>query len=244
MSDDQKKAPSAADIVEELNEDFDTFESWVVENWRIIAVVCVAAVVAVAAIGIGIAVSKSMDRKTAQAFATADGYDKLVEVLKAHPNATFAPDARMKLAMLQLEKKDYAGALANFKAVGDSKSAVEALRGRASLNIAYILELQGKTDEAITAFSNIGQSLTIAEELRFEANYGAGRLLVDKKDFLKAKSCLAKATSVRPRSMGEYFWSSQAKSLLDRALASIPAAAAPAAPAPVKAAAPAAKPKG
>lgn len=236
MSDEQKKGPAGADLVDELNEDFDTFESWIVENWRLIAAVCVGIIVLVAAIGIGLAVSKAIDRKTSQAFANADTYEKLVEVLKAHPGAKAAPDARMKLAMLQLDKKDYAGASANFKEIGESKSASEALRVRASLNAAYVLELQGKTEDALQAFAAIGQSLTNAEDIRFEANYGAGRLAADKKDLEKAKSFLSKATTVRPRSMAEYFWSSQAKSLLDRVLASSPAAPA--------AAAPAAKPKG
>ena len=239
MSDEQKKGAAGADIIEEINEDFDTFEAWVVENWRIIAAACIGIVILVAALGIGMAVNKSMARKTAQAFAAADSYEKLADVLKAHPSSSSAPDARMKLAMLQLEKKDYQGAIANFKEINDSKTASDALRVRAALNNAYTLELQGKTDEAIQIFANVGQNLTNAEELRFEANYGAGRLMADKREFDKAKSYLAKATSVRPRSMGEYFWSSQAKSLLDRVLASLPAQTAPAATP-----APAAKPKG
>jgi tetratricopeptide (TPR) repeat protein len=184
------------------------------------------------------AVHKSMARKTAQAFASAEGYEKLSEVLKAHPNAAAAPDARMKLAMLQAGKKDYAAALENFKLIGASKNASEALKYRAALNTGYVQELQGKNDDAIAAFNGVAQTALIPDEVRFEANYAAGRLLYAKGDFEKAKAALAKATSVRPRSMSEYFWSSQARSLLDRLQAGAPASA------PAPAATPAPKTKG
>jgi hypothetical protein len=220
MSSEMKKGSSGADMIEELNEDFDTFESWVIEHWRIIAAACVGIVVLVAAIGIGMAIQKSSARKTAQLFATADTYDKLTEALKANPSSNYAPDARMKLAMMQVDKKDYAPALANFKEIADSSRASEVLRFRASLNSAYVLELQGKNDEAIALLSSLGQNALAPEDIRFEANYGAGRLLANKKEFDKARSALSKAVSARPRSMGEFLWSSQAKSLLER----IPAA--------------------
>ena len=240
MVDEQKKGPAGADLIEELNEDFDTFESWAVENWRIIAAICVGIVVLVAAIGIGVGVSKMISKKTAQAFASADTQDKLLEVLKNHPGAAAAPDARMKLAMLQAEKKDYSAAIANFKEVADSKYANDTLRFRALLNSAYSLEIQAKIDEAIAAFSSVGQNIVASDEIRYEANYGAGRLYAGKREFDKAKSFLSKATSVRPNNMGEFFWSSQAKSLLDRLPASAPASQKSAAPV----SAPDAKPKG
>ena len=222
MSDDHSKAPAAANIIEEINEDFDTFEAWAIENWKIIIAICVGIVVLVAAIGIGTAIYKSSARKTSQAFASADTYEKLSDVIKAHPNSDFTPDARMKLAMLQVGKKDYPAALESFKDVSLSSRAGEVLRNRASLNYAYTLELSGKAEEAITAFNSVAQNALVPEDVRFEANYSAGRLLCNKKDFDKARSALSKAISVRPRTMGEYYWSSQAKSLLERLPAPAP----------------------
>jgi len=221
MPEELKKDASAANLVEEINEEFDSFESWIMDNWRLIAAVCVGIVVAVAAIGIGSAVKKSMDRKVAQTFASADSFEKLTAVLAAHPSSEFAPEARMKLGMLQIEKKSYAEAVASFKAVSEAAAgATDELRNRAALNAGYALELQEKYDDAIAAFSAVGQNALVPEDVRAEANYSAGRLCARKGDNDKAKSLLAKANSARPRSMSEYFWSTQAKILLDRISAS------------------------
>ncbi len=232
MPEELKKGPAGADIVEEINEEFDTFESWVMDNWRLIAIACVGIVVGVSLVGIGITVKGSLDKRVARLFAAADTYEKLSEAVAAHPSSPFASDARMKMAMMQMEKKSYAEAVMTFKAVSESPNATDGVRFRASLNMGYALELQDKADEAVAAFSAVGQNALAPEDVRAEGNYSAGRLCARKGDADKAKSLLQKASSARPRSMSEFFWSTQAKLLMDR----LPASA--------SAAAPAAKPKG
>jgi tetratricopeptide (TPR) repeat protein len=228
MDDDKRKDFSnvKGDFIEELNEDFDSFETWIMENWRFIVAGCVLAVLIVAGIGVGLYVSRSLDAKTARAFADADTQERLVAVIKAHPGAPAASEARMKLATMLMAKKDYAGAIAIYKEIVASGKGGDALGYRAALNEAYALELLGKKDEAVDAFSSVAQKLAAPDEVRAEANYGAGRLLAAK-DPVKAKDFLSKANTANPSSLSQGFWSSQAKALMDR----LGAEAVPAAPA-------------
>lgn len=225
MPDFEKRSHSGENMVEEIGEDFDKFETWAIENWRLIAWICVGIVAAVAAFTVGMSVKGSHDAKVAETFAAADTSEKLEKALAEYPSASSAGMARMKLAMMQTDKKSYDAALANFRAVSASAGTGEALRSRAALNAAYILEDQGKKEESLAAFLAVAESPLALEDFRSEAYYGAGRLMASKNEVEKAKGALSKACCAHPTNMALLFWSMQAKMLMERLSALAPASA-------------------
>jgi tetratricopeptide (TPR) repeat protein len=151
---------------------------------------------------------------------------KYASYAKRRVKASQLAESGIVVAEMLMAKKDYAGAIAIYTEIVASGKGGDALGYRAALNEAYALELLGKKDEAVDAFSSVAQKLAAPDEVRAEANYGAGRLLAAK-DPVKAKDFLSKANTANPSSLSQGFWSSQAKALMDR----LGAEAVPAAPA-------------
>jgi len=216
-----KNGGESANMVDELNEDFDKFETWVLEHWRIVAAISAGIVVVVAVISTAVALNASAKAKTAALFASASSKEQLSSALAAHPSAPQAGIARMKLAIIQMQSKDYAPAISNFTDIAKSKDAPEVLRWIAELNVAYAIELKGEDAKAAEAFSSVSAKNLLPEQVRSEAAYNAGRIFVKIGQLDKAKEALASSANASPSAQNA-IWSSLAKSLLQRLNAATP----------------------
>ena len=158
----------------EVMDDFDRFEYAFASNWKKIVIAAVAVVVVVAiAVSVKVFI-KSSEMKKAQAFAAAVTIEDLEKTVQKYGSAP--ADARLRLASLYMDKKDYANARKELAAAADD-NAME-LRWRAQLNIAYVDELEGKYADGAAKFADFAKSRREVGSAAFaaEAYAAAGRL--------------------------------------------------------------------
>jgi predicted negative regulator of RcsB-dependent stress response len=198
------------EVFKEAVDDFDRFEDFFSTNLNTILVVCV--VIAVAGT-ITAMVYQHIETKRLAAAATlveADKTKSIESALTRHPDNPAANVARMKLATMRFNKKDYVGAMQLYKEVA-ANAPVGDLRTRAALNVAYTLEAMGKFDEAAEKFLSISSNPTIPSSRKNEAAYSAARLFFLSGKNKRAKNALKRLAFGRPG-----FWASQGKQLEKR----------------------------
>ena len=166
-----------AEMSSALFSERERFEMLFAENWKKIAVigVAVALVVALAFAAWGM-VNRSAT-KAAYAFADAADAPALEKALAENGSAKGALAARQRLIQLYVDTKNYPAALKQIKLVASDAEADSAVRGRAALNEALVLELSGKTKEAAAAFAKAAGNINFKNAIRLEAAAAAGRLL-------------------------------------------------------------------
>ena len=119
----KKAAPKGSDsFVDEISEDFDRFEAWVIENGKYLVAGCVVLVLLVAIVFTVIVVRSSAARRNAEMFAKAKTIEEINAALEKAPSALSAQEARFRLASLYLEKKDYAAARTQLEQVSRGTS--------------------------------------------------------------------------------------------------------------------------
>lgn len=224
-------------IIEEIGEDFDKFEVWVMQHGKLILAASVVIVLIVAGAFGAILMKKASDNKKTRLFAAAKTQEKLVEAINKYPDFPSVDDARLRLSAILVDKKDYTAAGIQLDKVVKSASVDEFLRGRAALNIAYILELQNKFKDAAQSFDSLASSGRIPDDVRAEAVYSAGRLYVQTGDSGKARNILSRLDAKTAKTQASYYWAQMSRNLLDR----MDASDAPAVIAPVQAAKPVVK---
>ena len=232
MAKDLKKTPPKGgdSFIDELSEDFDRFETWVIGNGKVLVAACVVLVLIVAIVFTVIVARNSAAQKNAEMFAKAKTIEEITAALEKAPSALSAPEARFRLASLYLEKKDYASARTQFEQI--AKDASHAfLAAKANLSIGYLDELAGKKDEALKVFAALADNVQTLPELRAEAAYAAGRICFEQKNFERARGYLSRFRADQGTVTG--IWGTYAAALL-RDIPAAPAqksVAAPAAPA-------------
>ena len=207
---DKKRLES--EIAENLLDDFDKFEHFAVTHWKQIVCVCVGIVIVVAVGTIATKINDSIKTKATAAIANAKTIEELDKVIADHPNNPAVNSAKLKLAMLRFEKKEYDKALSLCQSLENS-TAPDEMRWRARLNSFYILEIKGEKEKAAAGFAGLGSDSLLTEAFRAEANYGAGRIYAGLKKTEKARLALRTAALARGAAA---FWGGQAKTLLDR----------------------------
>ena len=245
MAKDLKKAPPKGgdSFIDELSEDFDRFETWVIDNRKYLVAACILLVIIVAIVFTVIVARNSAARRNAEMFAKAKTVEEITAALDKAPSAASASEARFRLASLYLEKKDYASARTQLEQI--AKDASHAfLAAKANLSIGYLDELEGKKDEALKVFAALADNVQTQPELRAEAAYAAGRICFSQKNYERARSYLSRFRADQGTVTG--IWGTYAAALL-RDIPAAPAqksaaspaaasaqksAAAPAAPAP------------
>ena len=233
----KKAAPKGSDsFVDEISEDFDRFEAWVIENGKYLVAACVVLVLLVAIVFTVIVVRNSAARRNAEMFARAKTIEEINAALEKAPSALSAQEARFRLASLYLEKKDYAAARTQLEQVSRGTSNAF-LAAKATLSMGYLDELTGKKDDALKLFAGVADNVQTQPDLRAEAAYAAGRICFEQKNFERARSYLARFRADQGTVSG--VWGTYAAALLRQ----IPAAPAAASAAPQKKAAPAATPQ-
>ena len=185
-------APDGSDnLVDEMSENFDRFETWVIGNGKYLLAGCIALVVIVAVVFTVIAVRNAAAQADAEMFAKADTIESLTAALAKSPSAASAPEARFRLASLFLEKKDYAAAQKQFEELAKNTSDAF-LAQKAALALGYLDELSGKQDAALQVFAGIADNGQVFADLRAEAAYAAGRICAAQKNFERARTYLSR----------------------------------------------------
>lgn len=229
-----------SNMVEEMSESLDRFETWAIANGKYILTACILVLIGVA---IYLTVShlraKSIEADTAK-LAEAVKIEQLESALKTISASIPGYDtAQIRLARLYAADKKYDQAYACFIAVADRKNEPY-LCGRSRLDAAYMKELAGKTAEAAAVFAMVADSPDMLADLRAEGAYGAGRLFLLLKNENAARKYLSMTDPAKATTQGSSQWAMLAQALLNRMPSAVKPAAVPvkpAAPAPAKPAA-------
>jgi tetratricopeptide (TPR) repeat protein len=159
----------------EVFDDFERFEIFVHEHWKLMLGVGSAIVLAVAVYGIIMHVSQSSANKAVSALGVAKTEAELLNALKEYPNSPASARARMRLVRIFIDEKKYDDALAQLNLIKSSNLPKE-IRWRTEMDASYIMELKGDLDAAAKEFDRIGNLALVDEDIRSEANYAASRL--------------------------------------------------------------------
>ena len=202
-------------IVEEISEDMDRFETWVIENGKYILVGCVVVVIAIAVVFSVMHFIEKSKQKSAEVLAKAATIEELEKTLNESSSEVGRDMALMRLAQLYIAKKDYASAIRNLEKV------VQAMREpyiayRAQLDIGYVNELAGKPEVALAAFAGVADAAAAPLDFRAEAAYAAGRLLYAKKDLTSAGKYFSRFDPARTASQQAKQWASLSRAALNR----------------------------
>ncbi|MBO5724347.1 MAG: hypothetical protein J6S58_05900 [Lentisphaeria bacterium] len=214
----QKGAGNAKDenLVEEISENFDRFEAWVIENGKYILSVCVILV-------IGVAVFFTVTHFQAQArkqatlrLANAEKIADLEKILKEVSSSTPGYDvAQIRLARAFAAEKKYDQAFAAYQAVAARKNDLF-LANRSNLDSAYIREIAGKAKEATVIFAMVADDVNALPDHRTEGAYAAGRLFLEAKNIPAAKKYLGMFDPLKLNTPVAAQWAAIARSMLYR----------------------------
>ena len=256
---DQNKPDNAkeeADMVEDMSEQFDRFEMWVIANGKYIAVACVLILIGVGIFLTVMHLRESSVKAATARLANASKIEQLADALKAVSADVPGYDmAQIRLARLYAADKKYDQAYSCYLAVAERKNE-PFLSARSRLDAGYIRELAGKYAEAASVYAMVADSSDIIPDLRAEGAYSAGRLFLQLKNETAARKYLSMFDPMKAQSQVASQWAMLAQAQLNRmappkvravsvkSASAVPAKpAVPAAkPAPAKKAVPAAKP--
>lgn len=248
------KTKEEADLVEDMSEQFDRFEMWVIANGKYIAAACVLILIGVGIFLTVMHLRESSVKAATARLANASKIEQLTEALKAVSSDVPGYDiAQIRLARLYAADKKYDQAYSCYMAVAERKNEPY-LSARSRLDAGYIRELAGKNAEAASVYAMVADSADIMPDLRAEGAYAAGRIFLQLKNETAARKYLSMFDPMKAQSQVASQWAMLAQAQLNRmappkvravsvqSAASAKPAVPAAKPAPAKKAAPAAKP--
>lgn len=182
-----KKADNKKQIDAEINRvllnDFDKIETFVISRWKQLFIGA-GVIIVLVAIAYGIMLKKENNERAAQrAIADAATEEQLSDVIKRYSSYKEVDFARIRLAKIYADKKDFAKASELYKTVAQNTLS-EDLKCRMLLDAAYMQEKSGAFADACKAFAVIGDNSMYSAGIRAEAYYSALRLSIkdNKKD--------------------------------------------------------------
>ena len=182
-----KKANNKKQIDAEINRmllsDFDKIEHFVISRWKQMFIGA-GVIIVLVAIAYGIMLKKENNERAAQrAIANAVTEEQLSDVIKRYASYKEADSARIRLAKIYADKKDFAKASGLYKTVAQNTLS-EDLKCRMLLDAAYMQEKAGSFADACKAFMVIGDNSMYSAGIRAEGYYSALRLYLkdNKKD--------------------------------------------------------------
>lgn len=224
---DKEKLPKGANdnLVDEISENFDRFETFVIGNVKYILAGCIVLLIAVAVVFTVIHFRSQARAAETLRLANAEKIEQLEKVLKeVSPSVPGYDTAQIRLARQYAAEKKYDLAFNACKAVADRGGDLY-LSGRARLDSAYILEQSGKAGEAAVIFAMVADNAEALPDFRAEGAYAAGRLFLSLKNEASAKKYLSMNDPVKATSPISAQWAEMSRAVLYR----IPAAQVPAA---------------
>ncbi|MBR2363614.1 MAG: hypothetical protein IKA79_00290, partial [Lentisphaeria bacterium] len=205
----------AGDLTDNISENFDKFELWFIDNGKKIFAACLAILVIVAAFYTVKYVMEKNRAEVSARFANAESAEKLQTILNENADAPEATAAAFSLAADYAKKKEYDKAIALYTRLAQNNKD-EFLSRKAALNVAYLTEIKGDKNSAVTLFVRIADDLKASEGIRAEAAYAAGRLYCNAKNMASARKYLSlfDTANMVNREAGQ--WAAMSRALLNR----------------------------
>jgi hypothetical protein len=204
MADQKKNTGAVADKQAEI---------WFEKNWKKILL----SIVVLLVVGMGIFYGinqRAVQQKTAAAELAAAEVSDIAGLLEKNPDVPGAAAARLRLIKSLCEEKKYTEAAKQLSLLAADENASPVIRSRARLDAASCKELNGELKEAAEMYLELSNDYSIASELRNEAAYQAGRLLLALKD-ARGKDVLKTLAEVPADPLtGKNFWQKNASALL------------------------------
>ena len=175
---DKKQAQQMnAEMSSALFSERERFEMLFAEHWKKIAVIGIAVALVVALAFASWSFVKQKAIKATYEFADAVDAPALEKVLAANGSKIGAVAARQRLVQIYIDSKKYDDAVKHLKLIISDPNADDAVRGRATLDQALVLELNGKIKDAAAVFAKVASDVNYKTALRLEAAAAAGRLM-------------------------------------------------------------------
>lgn len=194
----------------EVFDDFERFEIFVHERWKLMLGIGAGIVLGVAVYGIILHVNKNATNKAAAVLGLAKTEAELLDALKEYPDKSASVRTRLRLVKVYVDEKKYDQALVQLDLVKKADVPKE-VRWRSELDVAYIMELKGNFAGAAEEFDRIGTMAFVDEVTRSEANYAAGRLYLKSGNSAKAENSLKRLNAALDKSAD--FWKKQGRFL-------------------------------
>lgn len=161
--------------VDTISKELDAVDNFVLKYWKKYVLI---AVIILVSISVFLVFSKrnSINGTTASnEILAASTVQQINDVIKKYPHSPLIQYKKLKLASILTDAKDYSGAISIYNQLISSNSDNYPM-SVARLNLAYIMELQGKPDKAAKLFVQISHDNSISINIRSEAEYSAGRI--------------------------------------------------------------------
>ena len=182
-------------------------------KWQGWLIGAIAIVVVVAVIATIVSIRNKKLAKAENVLANALTEEALIKAINEYGNYEAADFARLKLARIYIDKKEFAKAAAEYKKVS-SNTASQDLKERMQLDLAYLLEKEGKIADALVAFKSAGDAVNNSASVRAEAYYSAGRLALLEKDSTNAQIYLEQVKTLASSIEGGNLYGELATALL------------------------------
>lgn len=182
-----------------LFSDRERAELWVAKNWKKSAIVMV--IIAVAGV-VGYTIAQHLEEKAkACENALIDAKaDALADAISKNSGAKGAAFARMRLASDLVSKKDFKGAVAQYKAVVADPECDAQLKLSASVAIAQAYEAAGDAKQALASYLLVEKNSTASVAVRINAACAAARLMIDAKAYKDAELLLKRYADIEKKS--------------------------------------------
>lgn len=199
--------------VDVISKELDAVDNFVLKYWKKYVYIAIGVVIIVAASLIFIRLFEHNTSSSAKELTSAVTLPELEKAVKNNPSNPLTPYCLLEIASALASNGDFAGAkTACEKAIAFSQDPYAVMRARTDLG--YILEAQGKNDEALNVFGQVASDGASSEQFKSEAFYNLGRiyLAMEKKDL--AIDALRKSSDVSSDSC--VGWPEFSKNLMNR----------------------------
>ncbi len=210
------KKQADAEITNVLVDDLDKFEFWAIKEWKKIFAVCVIFILLVTSIAFYISSINKAKARVLSEFNNAKTIEIIVSTISKYPSNIAVTQAKLTLAKLYTNEKKYDLALDQYNEILKQENISDDIYDKVKINIPYLLEIKKDIKTAINEFKSVGTDPRISTTVRAEANYMAGRLLIETKDNNTAKQVLELVVNNQNKDQNAKIWEVQAQALLNK----------------------------
>ena len=206
------KKDSTFKSVDTLSKELDIVDNFVLKYWKKYVIAAIIILLGITTFLIFSKRSSSNGVTASNEILAASTNQQLKDVIEKYPNHSLTGNAKLKLASILVKAADYSVAANIYNELISSGSGSSIYAAR--LSMAYLMETQGKTDEAVKLFSQISDDSSLPVIIRGEAEYSAGRLYFGLGNKDMASKYLKRCANVEKKDcLG---WPEMAQSLLNR----------------------------
>lgn len=175
----------------------DVAEVWVTDHWKQVLAGLAGLVLVIVIVVIAGHLKKTADAAALQELSSAKDIASLERAIAAHKTNPAVFTAYMRLAALYIDAKDYSKAYDTLKSAAIDPRADVFFRTRAAIDCAGLLEMQGKTADAVRELENVAGNMSASDVQRAEAAYSAARIAYGAGDKASAERLLSSVNTAR-----------------------------------------------